>query len=637
MKPIFKIFLLLFSVSMFAQTGPTTTVKGKVVYDYQPASTTNIKYLTVNPTSKELEFRTVNDVVPIIVDAMPVNGSANAVSSNGVFDGLQVKEDKKPVVSKGLITGDSTLAAWLGQNSVASYLISSAETNIGSTIVSIAVGGNTILQQKAIWDARSDKNTFDYIIVQIGHNDLADDIATIKSRLQSYIDDINATKKTDCVVILGTLTPARKRYDIDTPGGLGYSNWLALNDAIMGVGSSPITGVSYRANNHTICLEDFDKTDTNINGRLARIYDLGDGIHENNDAREIIAYSYKEILNTLGYLKIDSKEAPEKYYLTGLKTKGLILSNDVIYGTSEMGVFKTSENDTFKQLINLQWSTANRGLVIGRQGSFESIQLKGYNGTSTVLYADFGYDVSTISSPVLQFGTDSESQANKKTIRFGAGGYNPPGAFGVDSLGDKLVFYQGIDFDGRFGVSDTGDVWVKSISTNTGSQGLGSFSVYTQQGLSTPVNRFFVGGTGNVGVGTTVPAYKFEVAGTGGFSGQLTIPQGTESTSAVRKDQLDLKESINTYSAKTANYTLIPADYIIDFTTGSNTGTLPSAVDNPNKRYTIKSSSSGTTTISTTASQTIDGASSQTLTVQNSAIHLISDGANWKILYKYTP
>lgn len=310
--------------------------------------------------------------------------------------------------SKGLLSGDSTLAAWAGQNAVASYLISNIDITQGSSLIDISVGGQTILQQKAIWDARSDKNTFDYVIVQVGHNDLADPISTIIGRLQSYVDSINSTKKSTCKVIVGTLTPARKRYDLDVPSGLGYNNWLALNNAIMGVGSTIITGVYFRTNIHTLSIQDFDTVESNINGRLARIYDTGDGIHENNDARIIIANSYKILLNRLNYLNITSTSLPEKYYLNGIKTKDLILSEKVIYGTKEIGVFRISENDSQKELINLQWDVTGlyRGVYTRGNNVYHSVKLGGFNGIATTInYAEFGIDISNVNSDLKVNGT----------------------------------------------------------------------------------------------------------------------------------------------------------------------------------------------------------------------------------------
>jgi hypothetical protein len=58
--------------------------------------------------------------------------------------------------------------------------------------------------------------------------------------------------------------------------------------------------------------------------------------------------------------------------------------------------------------------------------------------------------------------------------------------------------------------------------------------------------------------------------------------------------------------------------------------TLPTAVGNTNTYY-IKVTS-GTLTINTTSSETIDGSTSITISVPDTARTLISDGSNWKIM-----
>ena len=59
--------------------------------------------------------------------------------------------------------------------------------------------------------------------------------------------------------------------------------------------------------------------------------------------------------------------------------------------------------------------------------------------------------------------------------------------------------------------------------------------------------------------------------------------------------------------------------------------TLPTAVSNSN-RYTVKRTGGGNITIATTASQTIDGASTYTIAVSNQAIDIVSDGSNWAVI-----
>lgn len=106
--------------------------------------------------------------------------------------------------------------------------------------------------------------------------------------------------------------------------------------------------------------------------------------------------------------------------------------------------------------------------------------------------------------------------------------------------------------------------------------------------------------------------------GTGGVSG--------------RTGGLTLGSLAPNYVAKTAGYTPTVTDYTIDCTTGTFSVTLPTAVGITGRIYVIKNSGTGVITIATTSAQTIDGASTQTLSTQYSAYMVQSTGANWIII-----
>lgn len=85
-------------------------------------------------------------------------------------------------------------------------------------------------------------------------------------------------------------------------------------------------------------------------------------------------------------------------------------------------------------------------------------------------------------------------------------------------------------------------------------------------------------------------------------------------------------------ATKTANYALTPADSTILLNGTTLTATLPDAVANFWKIYTIKLIAASTTaTVATTSSQTIDGATTFSLTAQYKSVTVQSDGANWYI------
>lgn len=88
----------------------------------------------------------------------------------------------------------------------------------------------------------------------------------------------------------------------------------------------------------------------------------------------------------------------------------------------------------------------------------------------------------------------------------------------------------------------------------------------------------------------------------------------------------------------TAAYTATLVDQIIlaNATGGGITVTLPDAtlIGTLNRQYTVKKtdSSANAITIATTASQTIDGASTQSLGTQYMDITVVSDGSNWQVM-----
>lgn len=88
--------------------------------------------------------------------------------------------------------------------------------------------------------------------------------------------------------------------------------------------------------------------------------------------------------------------------------------------------------------------------------------------------------------------------------------------------------------------------------------------------------------------------------------------------------------SVNSISTTQTAGSAALTDYVY-LCTGTMTLTLPTAVGNTN-RYTVKRVGSGTITVATTSSQTIDGSTTAALTVQYQTLEFISDNANWNII-----
>jgi hypothetical protein len=88
--------------------------------------------------------------------------------------------------------------------------------------------------------------------------------------------------------------------------------------------------------------------------------------------------------------------------------------------------------------------------------------------------------------------------------------------------------------------------------------------------------------------------------------------------------------SINSVSGTTSAGSTANTDYVY-LCNGTFTITLPTAVGNTN-RYTIKNIGTGTITVATTSSQTIDGVTTQVIGTQYLSLDFISNNSNWSII-----
>jgi hypothetical protein len=106
-------------------------------------------------------------------------------------------------------------------------------------------------------------------------------------------------------------------------------------------------------------------------------------------------------------------------------------------------------------------------------------------------------------------------------------------------------------------------------------------------------------------------------------------------------DELQVQGSISgigfkqAYVTKTGAYTATNDDYVIDCTSGTFTVTLPPSSGRTGRILIIKNSGAGTITVDGNASETIDGATTYSLSVQYATVQIMSDGTNWKIIAKF--
>jgi hypothetical protein len=186
------------------------------------------------------------------------------------------------------------------------------------------------------------------------------------------------------------------------------------------------------------------------------------------------------------------------------------------------------------------------------------------------------------------------------------------------------------------------------VSGVTGGTGI---SASSSNGLVTIVNTLpdqtvtITGGT-NISVNGTYPNFGINFTGSTGASGDyLPLSGGTVSGATSFTDGLTANtisattyynlppssvKSINSVSINTNAGNNQSTDYFY-FASNTITITLPTAISNTNS-YVIKNVGTGTITINTTSSQTIDGSLTALIKVQYLSLTLISDGANWNII-----
>jgi hypothetical protein len=103
-------------------------------------------------------------------------------------------------------------------------------------------------------------------------------------------------------------------------------------------------------------------------------------------------------------------------------------------------------------------------------------------------------------------------------------------------------------------------------------------------------------------------------------------------TSAVDFRAIEVKSGsiVLPYATANTTYAIKTSDYLVNFTTGTFTATLPTAVGCTGKHYSLKNSGTGVVTIATISSQTIDDVSTLPLNPK-ATITIVSTGANWII------
>lgn len=222
-------------------------------------------------------------------------GSNNGTSPYGgkiTFFGAAGDVDLLPNPEFVMI-GDSTMAGngvVFTPSSSDVYTVIERWTRDG--IFSLATSGHTIELQTIYWDDRpawmTDTNV-KVAVVQLGINNIilqADSAATVITKLQGFVDHIKATGPAGMKIVLMKLLPT---------GLVNQGTWATINEAIMGGGSTPITGVDVRVGDASDALYDGA-------GNIKEALSMGDNLHPNTGGRQIVSRYIRDALVTLGLL-----------------------------------------------------------------------------------------------------------------------------------------------------------------------------------------------------------------------------------------------------------------------------------------------------------------------------------------------
>ena len=280
---------------------------------------------------------------------------------------------------------------------------------------------------------------------------------------------------------------------------------------------------------------------------------------------------------------------------------------------------------------NFFWDDTNNRLGIGTASPLYPLDVN----TGRVRIAGNNGIVGAIAGSNYGLSVQDNSPASWIEI-LNNGGVNKGAFFGISSNNFEMWNYQG-----------------------------GPIDFYTDVTATSGLNRLRINNNGNVLIGTTTDAgFKLEVNGTTRLNGGLTantisattyqnlpstpflplsggtvtgetiftggLTANTISATTYQNLPPSLVKSINSVSGNTNAGSNQSTDYIY-FASNTITITLPTAISNTNS-YVIKNVGTGTITINTTSSQTIDGSLTALIKVQYLSLTLISDGANWNII-----
>lgn len=188
--------------------------------------------------------------------------------------------DNKNIIYNYLKNKYKTLTTYILGDSTVSYANNGTDwqairtfMDINTMFIDCSYPGGRISQMKTAFNSIIGED-IDFTIIQVGVNDVqVMNAVEIISAYQDLINTIRTAIGVDKKIIISTMIPSFLYYK---------DSYIALNEAIRGNGLTPITGADGFVDTVATALNAGD-------GTIAAMYDYGDGLHENNLGRELIA------------------------------------------------------------------------------------------------------------------------------------------------------------------------------------------------------------------------------------------------------------------------------------------------------------------------------------------------------------
>lgn len=297
--------------------------------------------------------------------------------------------------------------------------------------------------------------------------------------------------------------------------------------------------------------------------------------------------------------------------------------------------FGTHTSPTYKSSGALQINSFSRGFITSRMTATQRLAIASPDSALLVFDKD--------SSRLMQYdGAAWRGLAHTRDISAGGGGsgwaLNGNSLTAGSATGDFIGSTNNVsmrfrtnntermvlDSNGSLYINTGGDVLpsdhrglaIKALNSNAF-----KYSLYIYSGAGFTGEIFSVDNSASIKVGSFANL-TFGAGSTlnASSASSASLPSTTLGGSLTKK-----------YNSTATGVTLDGTYNIVEVTATGQTITLPTAVGISGRQYTIKLTASGSGTIATTSSQTIDGSTTYSLSAQYKYVTVMSNGANWII------